>query len=179
MTQKPITKEYLERAGLYYLSRYSSSEQNFREVLRRKVMRRTDAFSSIKDLHQEWIEDVVTKCLRLGYIDDLLYATQKIRAMQHAGKSTNAIKNMLRMKGVSQDIATKAFSEVNGGEEESPDVRAAFVYARKRRFGPYRQLKATDDLATVKKKEFASMARVGFRFDVIKNVIDAESESEF
>jgi len=172
---KKLTADYLERAALHYLGRYSSSVKNLRNVLERKVKRRLEMGEEVTHEHHAWIDQVVDKCLRLDYVNDQQYAEQRVRALSHAGKSERAITATLRSKGVSVDDCEMAFKAYIAEEGEGTAMRAALTYARKRRIGPYRTVDPGVVDYAYKKKEFASMARVGFDFEIIKQVLGTDS----
>ncbi len=165
---RKISQGYLERAAFHYLGRYSSSVKNLHRILERKAMRRLEEDEKLTSEHYSWIEAVIGKCKNYGYVDDSLYAKSKVNAMHKSGKSKRAIIAALMAKGVGRDEIDAAINGLETEEGLDPDLLAANKYARKRRFGPYRQRPADDDKY---RKEAASMARAGFAYDIIKQIL--------
>lgn len=165
---RKLSQGYLERAAFHYLGRYSSSVKNLRRILERKAMRRLEEGETLQAEHHGWIDAVITKCEGYGYVDDSQYARTKVNSMHISGKSKRSIVAALMAKGVVRDAIDAAIDSLEIEDGGDPDVIAAQKYARKRRFGPYRQRAADDDKH---RKEAASMARAGFSYDVIKQIL--------
>jgi len=165
---RKLSQGYLERAAFHYLGRYSSSVSNLRRILKRKATKRLEEGEKFSDIHFEWIEQVITKCENYGYVDDSSYAKSKVNSMHASGKSKRGIIDALMSKGVSRENIDDALLGLETDDGADPDIIAARKYARKRRFGPYRQKEADEDKS---RKEFASMARAGFNYNVIKQIL--------
>lgn len=167
---RKVTPAYLQRAALTYLERYASSAENLRWVLRRKVDRRCRLRGEDPSEFHEMIDEVVTKSLRIGLIDDSRYAEARVATLRRRGGSTRAIQAKLSAKGV--DRATIA-TVLEGGEEDDEE-KAAHALARRRKLGPYRP----GERAPYRDKDLATLARAGFRFDVARRTIDGDREDE-
>lgn len=165
---RKLSQGYLERAAFHYLGRYSSSVKNLKRILERKAMRRLEEGESLCADHYEWIDAVIVKCESYGYVSDASYAKSKVRAMHASGKSKRGIIAALMAKGVSRDDIDLAIGSLEIEDGDDPDRVAAEKYARKRRFGPFRQKEADADK---QRKEAASMARSGFSYDIIKQIL--------
>ncbi len=159
---------YLERAAVYYLERYASSVANLRNVLDRKVKRSVEAHGTDLAEGRQWIEDVLKKLVGLGLLNDAAYAAAKTRSLLRQGKPKRTIGMTLRAKGVGQDDLEHALASV---EDPDADLRAAIVFARKRRFGPFGP--KVDPAA--RQRQFAAFARRGFGYDLARKVLDAPS----
>jgi regulatory protein len=164
---RKVTPAYLQRAAMAYLERYSSSAENLRRVLRRKVDKRCRLRGEDPAEFHEAIDEVVAKSLRAGLIDDTRYAQARVATLRRRGGSARAIQAKLAAKGVDRSTITDAL-EGEDGDEES----AAHAFARRRKLGPYRP----GERAPYRDKDLAAMARAGFRFDVARGVIDAEPD---
>ncbi|KZK78570.1 Regulatory protein RecX [Pseudovibrio sp. W64] len=164
---KKVSSEYLRRAALHYLNRYSASEDSLRRVLKRKVDKR--AREADEDPHEfyELIEPVVTFCRDHKFVDDLQFAQSKIRSATLKGKSSSRIKLELNAKGVSGDDIQTAFDD-----ENHDDQRAAIAYAKRRRLGPWR----TKPKEERRDKELGSLIRAGFPFSLAQKIIDMTLE---
>jgi len=177
---RKVTPRYLENAALYYLQRYSSSAANLRRILTAKVWRSTQAHDTDPDEGAEIIEDIITRFLRSGLLDDSAYAEAKAAAFHRRGTSARGIRAKLATKGVTPEIIAHALESLRD-ETPEPEHAAAIALARRRRFGPFRKPTATNREKTedgeAKKrrrvKELATMARAGFSYDLARLVIDA------
>lgn len=165
---RKVTPAYLQRAAMAYLERYSSSAENLRRVLRRKVDKRCHLRGEDPSEFQDLIDEVVAKSLRIGLIDDTRYTEARVATLRRRGGSARAIQAKLSAKGV--DRSTIA-AVLEGGEEEDEE-KAAHALARRRKLGPYRPGERTP----YRDKDLASLARAGFRFDVARRIIDGERE---
>lgn len=156
--RKPLTSEaeqtaWLKRAAVYYLSQRSSSVENLRQVLLRKAPSRIpDADApAIARL----VERAVAHCLEYGYVDDLAYAEGKVASGLRRGVSRRRLSQVLASKGVEDRV----ISEVS---EELDDARAAVIYAKRRRIGPWR-VKPVENAFM---KDVGAFARAGFSSDL-------------
>ncbi|NVJ69150.1 MAG: RecX family transcriptional regulator [Alphaproteobacteria bacterium] len=171
---KKVSEAYLERAALHYLGRFSSTEANLRAVLERKIRRRNEDNAAPTDEQRRWVDTVVAKCVRYGYVDDTNYARSRIDALVRKGKPVRMIVQDLRYKGVPSDIAEAALNELRQDEDRDADRQAAAAYARRRRFGPFRRADRNADEKIEKEK--AAMMRAGFSFSLIKETLEATEE---
>lgn len=131
-------------------------------------MRRLEEGEKLCGDHYDWIDAVIVKCESYGYVNDLNYAKSKVKSMHGSGKSKRSIIAALMAKGVSRDDIDLAIGGLEIEDGDDPDRLAAEKYARKRRFGPYRTREADEDKH---RKEAASMARAGFSYDIIKQIL--------
>jgi len=171
-TTKKVSEGYLERAALHYLGRFSSTEANLKQVLERKVRHRNLENSPATDEQLKWIESVAAKCVRLGYVDDAVYAEQRFNGLLRKGKPLRSIAQDLRHKGVSSDIIEAILSSAQDNGE--PDVTAAAAYARRRRFGPFRR--AVQDVDAKLEKEKAAMMRAGFSYGLVQKILSSTED---
>ena len=167
-----ITASYLENAALFYLQRFDSTARNLRRVLDRKVRRAALHPKSEIDLAQvgTWIEAVVGKMTRLGYIDDTRTAATKARSLFARGTPLAMIRRRLRAAGAEDDAVAAALNGLCREEGGNLDFKAAVALARRRRLGPFRPAEARSDH---RNKDLAALARAGFDFDTARRVIDA------
>jgi len=169
MPDKPRYKlpseERLTRSALHYLERYASSTANLRKVLERKVLKACMAHDRDPAEFAPLIDTVVEKCGASGLLDDLAYAEMKTAGLRRRGGSKRKIEAQLSAKGVDRAIIE---SVLNNDAHE--DLDAAFVYARRRRLGPYRK---TDDRTDRREKDMAALCRAGFSFEIARRVVDA------
>ncbi len=159
---------YLERAALFYLERYASSVANLRNILDRKVRRSVEAHGTDLAEGRRWIDEVLRKLTGMGLLNDVAFAEAKTRSLLRQGKPKRTIGFALRAKGVGQDDLEKALAAV---EDPDADLRAAIVFARKRKFGPFGP--KLDPAA--RQRQFGAFARRGFSYDLARKILDAPS----
>ena len=114
------------------------------------------------------IDEVVAKSLRAGLIDDTRYAEARVATLRRRGGSARAIQAKLSAKGVDRTTIAAVLEDGDEDDEE----KAAHALARRRKLGPYRP----GEREPYRDKDLAALARVGFRFDVARGVIDGERE---
>jgi regulatory protein len=166
---RKVTPIYLHRAAMAYLERYSSSAENLRRVLRRKVDKRCRLRGEDPAEFHDAIDEVVEKSLRTGLIDDARYAEARVATLRRRGGSARAIQAKLAAKGVGRTTIAQALE----GEEEGDEETAARAFARRRRLGPFRP----GERAPYRDKDLSALARAGFRFDVARRVVDEDAET--
>jgi len=170
---RKITPKYLENSAMYYLERFSSSSENLRQVMKRKIYKSCKFYGddNISE-KEEWLSDLINKFQRIGYLNDESYALSKIRGYRYSGDSKKKIISKLASKGVSADIINNSLTAVDEEMfEEDGEIESARKYIRKRRFGKYRTKEVDDKTLS---KELASLARAGFNYDIAKSVLEEE-----
>ncbi|MEO0980456.1 MAG: regulatory protein RecX [Pseudomonadota bacterium] len=165
---RPPTIERLTRSAVHYLERYSSSQENLRKVLERRVLKACRHHGLDPADFTDMIETVVRKCTGSGLVNDRTYAETKTASLRRRGGSRRKIEAQLAHKGVDRDTIQSALDGGNVSEDE-----AAAVYARRRKLGPFRN--AADRQAR-RERDLAAMCRAGFSFDVALRVVDAADD---
>ncbi|MBL6929689.1 MAG: RecX family transcriptional regulator [Rhodospirillales bacterium] len=171
---RKATAKSLENAAAFYLQRFATSAENLRRVLMRRVERSVRHHGTERDEGAAFIDDIIAKFERLGYLNDTAYAEMRVRGLRGRGQSRRAINALLRQKGLDTDTidaALAAYAE----ENEEPERTAAITAARKRRIGPYRTRGGRKEN---REKDLATLARAGFSYGVALEVIDAESADD-
>ncbi len=158
-----VTEKSLFNSALFYLRRYSATEAQLRRVMQRKIRRVAQAEPPPAEQVSAWLDAVVARLTRAGYLDDTRVATAKASALRRSGKSTRAIRQTLRLKGVPAPL----LAELLGGGD---DTEAAWTAARKKRLGPYR---AASKRADFRQKDLAALLRGGFPYGLAKRIVDA------
>ena len=166
-----ISPAYLENAALHYLERFAASSASLRRVLMRKIERSLAHWGGERGEHALMLDAVMTKLVRLGYVDDQAYAGMKTRSLHRQGKGSRAIRATLAAKGIGGELAEQALQSLSD-EHDEPDLAAAIRLARKRRLGPFRP---NDDRPQNRAKDLSALARAGFDFDTARRVIEADS----
>ncbi|MDX1737693.1 MAG: regulatory protein RecX [Alphaproteobacteria bacterium] len=171
---KPITAARLNNIALYYLERFSSSAENLRRVLARRIEKSVYEHGTDKEEGLKAVDEIVERFVETGLLNDQLYARSVAFSQHRAGKSQKAIRMKLASKGVASDVIDAAMSELQEEIGESSELQAALSYVRKRRLGPYR-IKNRDEK---KEKDLAALARQGFSYDICRQAIEIETIDE-
>ena len=171
MARKPrkATPKSLENAALHYLERFASSAGNLKRVLMRRVYRSAEAHGTDPGEGAAWVEDVIAKLTRLGYLDDRAFAEGRAASLRRRGDSERRVRGKLLQKGVSAEVVDAVLDEEDGEAE----LRAAAALARRRRLGPWRA--DPEDRVARREKDLAAIARAGFSYDTALRVVDAEN----
>ncbi len=174
---KKITESYLHNSGLYYLERYSTSTENFRRVMMRKVQKSCHEHPEQKFTEcQELVNSLITKFIRVGLLDDKVYARSIVNSQRRSGKSLRAINGYLRNKGLSSEIIEQSITHFNEDRNKTPaeiEFESAMVFARKKRLGPFRTSENYDA-----QKELGRLARAGYSFDTARRVLEKDVDDE-
>ncbi len=171
---KRITAAYLDRVALHYLERFSTSSENLRRVLLRRVQRSAAHWDEDPAEGARLVEELLARYLRSGLLDDKLYAEGKVRSLHRRGGSARAIRQALAAKGVEAELVDTSLAAL---AEDAPsgelDYTAALNYARRRRLGPYR---SPDRRAEMRDKDLAALGRAGFAYAIARRVVDGEED---
>jgi len=192
------TPERLSNVALHYLGRFAASEQSLRKVLQNRIRKAAMAdpgFAADSERQTQLraaIETIIEKHRRTGALNDKAYAEMKVRGLRRAGKSARAISQKLAAKGVGREVAAASLGggEESEGDPEADELKAARIFARRKKLGPFRAASATTSAVSAAsdmqrkaaaQKDMAAMARNGFSYDVIRKILggDATDEEDF
>lgn len=162
-----ITADYLRRAALYYLERYSAPAVQLRRVLARKVAASCRHHGQEPAAFDTMLDDVVARCVASGLVDDRRFAEARAATLRRRGRSARAVAASLAAKGVARDLAARA-SDSNDEDE----LAAARKTARRKRLGPW----SRGDRAGGRQKDLAALARAGFTMTIARAVIDGAGD---
>lgn len=166
---KKPTAARLENIALHHLSRFAATRAELTRVLKRRVERAIRADLIEREEALKLVEATVTKVAAVGYLDDTAIARAKASSMRQSGRSKRAISQKLAAKGVSRDDTETAMASVDG-EDANAELRAATIFAARKKVGPYRNGKHD---ATAMKRDLATLARGGFSYAVARTVAEA------
>jgi regulatory protein len=151
----------LHDAALAYLARYAATEAGLTRTLGRAVDRWSrralaegadaDAVAAQAAQARDSVRAVVARLAALGAVSDAAFAASRTRRLVRGGRSRRAVAAHLAGKGVGAETARIALEA-----EETDELAAALVLARRRRIGPFR-VGDGDRL-----RELAMLARAGF-----------------
>jgi regulatory protein len=175
----PLSPAYLERAALAYLERFAASTASLKRVLMSRIRRAGDAGDPNAERALEWVQGVIEKMIRLGYVNDEAYARMKAASLHRRGLGRRRVEATLAQKGIGHQQVASALAAVaeEEGAEDGPALEraAAWRFARRRRLGLYRAEAAR---AQMRERDMAALARAGFSFDIAREVIEAEELPE-
>ena len=174
---KKITETYLHNSGLYYLQRFATSTENFRRVMMRKVDKscRAHPEQQVEDC-RKLVDDLITKFVKSGLLNDPVYARSIVNSQRRAGKSLRTIQGYLRSKGLSSEVTEQAIQEFNEDRDKDPaqiEYESAMIFARKKRLGPFRTSEEYDT-----QKELGRLARAGYSYDTARRVLEKSLTDE-
>jgi regulatory protein len=168
---KEPTPRWLRDQALRYLDRFATTTQKMHTHLFKKSQPALALFELDEaELHLT-IDTEIAKLVASGFMNDREYAASKARIMVKQGKSLNQIRRKLMDLEVPDDIQEAAISGL-GEDREGIDFAAAALYARKRKFGPY---KSEDTRQARWEKEMSSLARNGFSYGIASRVLAMET----
>jgi len=168
---KPATPERLHKAALHYLERYSSSTENLRRVLGRRIERSARLHGTDRNEAATWVDGIVEKLTALGLLDDDRYAEGRALSLHRRGASLRKISGMLRQKGLDDGRIETALNALKE-ELPTPDLAAAIRLARQRRLGPWRDPARRGER---RDRDLAALARAGFAYDLAQKIVDADN----
>jgi len=152
---KKITRERLKNSALYYLERYEASTQKLRGMLKRRLIKARLEQPVPKEA-DAWIEEVIAKMVRLGYVNDKRFAENLVRRFAGVGKSRAFIRTKLKMAGIDDEESENVLSDTD-------DLTNARLMVQKKHLG--RDFK----------RDLARLARAGFSYEIAKKVLEETS----
>lgn len=171
---QPLTSARLEELALAYVARFATTQAKLRDYLARKLRE-----CGWADEGSPPVDALVGRYAELGYVDDAAWARMKAGSLLRRGYGARRVGEALHVAGVDEELR----AGVLPGELEQR--RAALVFARRRRFGPFAvqgaDVQALDvqgldvqgpDRA-VREKQVAAMMRAGHRLDIARQIVDA------
>ena len=167
--------EFLNKNGLRYLSKFETTEFQFKLFLKKKI----DVFdpnlrSSKKN---EFIDLITQKMKKLNYINDLRYSEIKGEKIFNNGGSKKLLKFKLNEKGIDDDIIEKITNRFFSNILD--EIQSALIFSKKKKIGVFyqKQINATDT-SNLKNKWFGTLARRGFSYETAKKVFEIDNLSE-
>jgi regulatory protein len=160
----PRMLSWAKNSTIYRLERRMMTEKQLSDAITRK------AKTKFEDISDAQVKAVAASAVKFAYdmkaLDDVAFASLSTKTAVRSGKSKRAIAQKLSAKGVARDTVAAAV-------EDTDDLVAAVIFARKRGFGPFRRGDLDDKR---KAKELAAFARNGFGFEIGKRVFDMSFE---
>lgn len=158
---------WARNATIYRLERRMMTEKQLFDAIARKAKQK---FEAVTDGQVKALADFAVKfAYDLNCLNDVAFAEISTRSAVRSGRSKRAIAQKLSAKGVARDTVATAL-------ENTDDLLAAVIFARKRRFGPFRR----DELDEKSKaRELSAFARNGFSYEIGSRVFGmSQDEAE-
>lgn len=168
--QVPLTAERLEQAALFYLQSYANSAEGLARVLRRRLLRAGREGLAVAT--PDDVTAIVAKLVRLGLVNDGLFAEGRANRLARQGRSQRSIAQRLSAAGLGDAEVSRGLAVA--GTEPADEMARAIAYARRRRLGPYRPAAKRSDKRLA---DMAALARQGFAYDLVRQVVDAADEA--
>ena len=152
----------LKKYAFSYLSKYDTSKKNLSRILHNKV-RRMNLNKKDKYTLYSSIASIITDLEINKLIDDKNFTQSKIHSLSLQGKSKISIISYLMQKGIEKNMVEKTFKNF---ELKNPnwESESAKIFARKKKLG----VKYSNNL----EKDLAKMARAGFNYRIIKEILE-------
>ena len=174
---KRITRPRLQRITAHYLERYSTSVDNLRRLLARRVHRAAAHHGDDPAEGLQLVEDELERLQRIGLLNDGAYARGRARSLLRKGNGPRLVRVKLRQKGLAPELIDAALAEVEAELDLDPQRLAAALYARKRRIGqwarPPRRPESDDERRQRRQRDLQRLARAGYSFELARFVVDA------
>ncbi len=182
-SKKAVSKAELEKGAFLYLGRYASSVENLRRVLNQRLVRARIRHRPVPEVARKWVDEVVAVCVARGFVDDANYACMLARSDLRQGRSRWKIQARLRQKGVGGEDIAGALDHILEDFEDAQalDMAAARVFAKRRRFGPFRTAakeQSRENREKMIRREIASFARAGFSYEIARRFVNAKKGQE-
>jgi regulatory protein len=166
----------LQRITGHYLERYSSSVDNLRRLLQRRVHRAAAHHGDDPAEGERLVEEELARLVQLGFLNDDAYARGRARSLLRRGNGPRLVRTKLRQKGVDASIIDAVLAEVEAELQVDPQRLSAALYARKRRMGPWARPPRGADSPEARRerrqRDLQRMARAGFGYDLARDIVD-------
>ena len=171
---RKTSKKSIENAAIFYLQRFSSSIENLRRVLMRRVYRSAQYHHTNPEEDAKIVDSIIYRFIETGLLNDRQFAQMRANTLYRRGTSSRVIRARLYEKGVTNEVINEVLESLFEDGEIS-DLGAATIFAQKRRLGPYRN---PDNRSEYTKKDMNALARAGFGYNVALKIINAEKLSD-
>ena len=165
------TIDEIRKFSYSYLEKYSSSKQQLRTYLFKKLVKKNQKISSKREIFN-LIDSVIASLVDQKLLSDKYYSDAKSKAFLKKGYSLNKIRYSLIKKGIDEKYIKASISKIKENESE-PDFFSAIKICKKRRIGPNRE---ENNRSLFYKKDISILARSGFSYEISKKVLEIPKE---
>jgi regulatory protein len=159
--------EEIQNYAYSYLEKYSSSKQQLRTYLFKKLIKKKQNITSKKEIFN-LIDSVILSLEEQKFLSDKYYSDAKSKAFLRKGYSLNKIRYNLIKKGIDDKYIKSSISKIKDNESD-PDFFSAIKMCKRRRIGPSRD---ENNRNLFYKKDISILARAGFTYEVSKRVLE-------
>ena len=159
--------EEIQNFAYSYLEKYSSSKQQLRTYLFKKLIKKKQNITSKKEIFN-LIDIVIANLVDQKLLSDKYYSDAKSKAFLRRGYSLNKIRYNLIKKGIDQKYIKDSISKIKENESD-PDFFSAIKMCKRRRIGPIRE---EANRTIFFKKDVSILARSGFSYEISKKILD-------
>ena len=172
---KKITLDNLEKSAIKYLEKYSASEYQLVNILKRKIIKTCFFYKVKPETNFEFIKLITTKFKKKGFIDDKKFSENKIFTYMERGYSKKKIIFNLKTRGISDENIEEGINNLKTTYVDS-ELAAALIYAKKKKILVFnKKEKKFDEI----KKKLLQMSQAGFSYNIAKKIINLNDEKEF
>ena len=167
--------EFLNKNGLRYLSKFETTEAQFKSFLKKKI----DVFEPNLSPYKknEFINLITEKMKKLNYVNDLRYSEIKGEKIFYSGGSKKLLKFKLDEKGIDHDVIEKITDKFFSNKLD--EIQSALIYTKKKKIGLFYEKDLNKiDASNLKNKWFGALARRGFSYETAKKVFEIDNLSE-
>ena len=165
------TIDELRNSAYSYLEKYSSTKQQLRIYLFKKLIKKKHKISSKREVFN-LIDSVISSLIDKKLLSDKYYSDVKSKAFLRRGYSLNKIRYNLIKKGIDQKYIKASISKIKENESD-PDFFSAIKLCKKRRIGPSRE---ENNRPLFYKKDISILARSGFNYELSKKILEIPKE---
>jgi regulatory protein len=166
-----MTEARLRRIIGYYLERYVTTTTHLKRLMRRKIAKACAHHGDDPAEAHAWLDAEVERLVSVGVLNDLAYARDRARTLVRRGNGPAKVRAKLAAKGLPAELIDDALASA-AEELGDPTWRAALVFARKRRLGPFGPPVDRDG----RRKQLAKLGRGGFPYDVAQRVLELDEQ---
>ena len=162
---KKITLDYLEISAIKYLEKYSSSEKQLINILKRKIIKSCFFYKINPEEKFILIDNVINKLKSIGLINDKKFSENKVLNYVYKGYSRKKIFFKLKQKNISDENINKNFFDY--------ELASAIIFAKKKNFLSFKKKDQKE-----KEKKLIKLSQAGFNYDISKKIINIKNEKE-
>ena len=171
---KKVTLENLKQYAFKYMEKFSSTENQLRIILKRKIIKTSFFYKTDPQNEFIFIDDIIKNFKNIGLIDDKKLSDIRSLNLIKRGFSKKKIFSNLRAKGFETEVIEKSLTNLEKFFSDY-ELAAALIYAKKKKLLFIN--KNLKDYET--KKILVQMSRGGFNYDIAKKILNIKNEKEF
>jgi len=172
---KKITFQNLEKFAFKYIERFSTSENQLRIILKKKIIKSSYFFKIKVEDHIDYIDLIIEKFKKIGLIDDKKYSESRALNLVKRGFSKKKILFNLKQKGISSETIEIALNNLKKFFFNY-ELASALIYAKKKKIiGSEMNLEKS---FKNNQKKLMKMASAGFSYSISKKIIELNNEKE-